>query len=164
MAVESATLVQRTADLTRDQLMSIAVARGCRHYAPWVPAGVAVVDEPEIPHEVLGAALLRGSADAATFQAIRCGAMVLSDLGNSVELIAEACRQFGVAHRAAHIARLGMLADNHPEYWQGLLRVLPFSSSEESYLPGLSRLVSESRFIAPGRSPVRTWLRTHYGR
>ena len=140
------------------------MARGCRHYAPLLTRGATVVDEPNLLQEVLGAALLRGPADAATFQAIRCGAMVLSDLGNSADRIAEACRQFGVTHRAVHIARLGLLADNHPDYWRALLEVLPPTSAEESFLPGLSRLTSESRLSGPGRAPVRIWLRTQYER
>lgn len=123
-----------------------------------------MTDDPGIPHEALGAALLRGPADAATFQAIRCGAMVLSDLENSPRAIAEASRQFGVAHRAAHIARLGLVADTHPEFWQQVLHELPSAIAEDDFLPGLSRLTSETR--PPGRSsaPVRVWLRTHYAR
>ncbi len=158
------TLAWPLADLTRDQLLGIAVRRGCRHYQSQLPPNTAAVDDPRVPHEVLGAALLRGSPDGPTFQAIRCGAMVLSDLGNSPPRIAEACEQFEVAHRAAHIARLGLLADEYPEFWRAVLDALPPATGEEQFLPGVSRLTSETRLPRPGGQPVRIWLRTHYAR
>lgn len=152
------------ADLTRDQLLRIAVARGCRHYAPLLPPGALPADAAGLPHEVLGTALLRGPTDANTFQAIRCGAMVLSDLDNSPQRIIEASEQFGVTHRLAHLARLGLAADRHPEFWAAILSPLPPGPDEELFLPGISRLVSETRLAAPGQSPARVWLRTRYAR
>jgi hypothetical protein len=163
MTGASAMLVQRAADLDRNELFRIAVARGCRHYAPFLPPGLDATDEPEIPHEALGAALLCGPADAATFQAIRCGAMVLSDLNNSPRVLADVSKQLGVGHRTAHIARLGLAADTHPDFWQQVLRELPSAVTEDDFLPGISRLTSETR-QPNGRSPVRVWLRTHYAR
>jgi hypothetical protein len=157
-------LVQRAADLDRDQLFRIAVARGCRHYAPFLPPGLEASDDPEIPHEALGAALLCGPTDAATFQAIRCGAMVLSDLNNSPSIIADISEQLGVAHRTAHIARLGLAADTHPDFWQQVLRELPSAVSEGDFLPGISRFISETRQPNWRSAPVRVWLRTHYAR
>lgn len=152
-----------TADLTRDQLLRVAVARGCRHYAPLLSPNATATDNAELPHEMLGAALLRGPADAATFQAIRCGAMILSDLGNSPQRIAEASEYFGVAHRVAHVARLGLAFDQHPEFWRATLDTLPSVAGEEQFLPGVSRLTSETWMAGPGRGLARTWLRTHYG-
>ena len=164
MSGTSATLVQRAADLRRDQLLGIAVARGCRHYAPFLPVDVTATDDPDIPHEVLAAALLGGPADAATFQAIRCGAMVLSDLANSPRIIGDVCVQWGVAHRAGHIARLGLAADTHPDFWREVLRELPVAVMEEEFLPGISRFTSETRQPGGRSAPVRVWLRTHYSR
>lgn len=153
-----------TDGLERDTLLRIAVARGCRHYAPLLPSDMPSDDAAGLPHEMLGAALLRGPTDADTFQAIRCGAMVLSDLGNSPQRIIEASQRFGVTHRLAHLARLGLAADQHPEFWAAILSGLPRGSSEEQFLPGVSRLVSETHMAAPGRQPARTWLRTRYAR
>lgn len=150
----------RDAALSRETLMGIAVARGCRHYAPLVPGGMASTASHDLPHEVLGAALLRGPTDAATFQAIRCGAMVLSDLGNSARRIGEAADYFGVAHRVAHIARLALEADTHPDYWTTLLALLPAAEAETEFLPGVSRFVSETRMTGFGGGPARVWLRT----
>lgn len=164
MTWASATLVQRAADLDRDQLFRIAVARGCRHYAPFLPPGIEASDDPEIPHEALGAALLCGPTDAATFQAIRCGAMVLSDLNNSPQLIADISEQLGVAHRTAHIARLGLAADTHPDFWQQVLQKLPYVMTEADFLPGISRFTSEMRGPDWRSPPIHVWLRTHYAR
>jgi hypothetical protein len=160
----SATLTPTASELSRDQLLRVAIARGCRHYATLLAAGESGSDEPTLSHETLGAALLRGPADADTFQAIRCGAMVLSDLGNSAEGMVRESRRLGVEHRLAHIARLGLSADQHVEFWQRLVKLLPSRSSadEEGFLPGVSRFTSESRLIGPRRASARVWLRTHW--
>lgn len=107
---------------------------------------------------------MRGPADAATFQAIRCGAMVLSDLGNSPQRIAEAADFFGVVHRVAHLARLGLEFDRHPEFWQAVLDALPPAAGEEDFLPGLTRFTSDTGMRGLGRGPSRTWLRSRYAR
>lgn len=164
MPIATATAFHRATELTRDELLRVAVARGCRHYAPLLSANGETGDDPDLPHEVLGTALLRGPADAATFQAIRCAAMVLSDLGNSPAAIAEASRHFGVEHRVAHIAELGIAADSHPEFWRALLDELQVTSQEHEFLPGVSRLVADTGLAGRGRSTTRVWLRTHYRR
>ena len=150
------------AELSREALLAVAVARGCWHYAPlW--SDLTPEDRAGLPHEILGCALLRGPADAETFQSIRCGAMVLSDLDNSPERIASAAGELGVTGRVAYIARLGLVNDLHPAFWQSLLSALPSTeSTEQEFLPGLSRLVSETRISGAGRGPVRVWLRAAY--
>lgn len=150
--------------LGRNALLVIAIARGCHHYAPFVPSQVPKIDRPDLPHEVLGCALLRGSLDVDTFQTIRCGAMILSDLGNSAQIIAEAVGILSVTSRVAHIAQLALSADDHPDYWRNLLAALPpiKADKEAGSLPGVSRLVSETRMTGLGRGAQRVWLRTHY--
>lgn len=97
------------------------------------------------------------------FVYFRCGAMVLSDLGNSPELIAEAAEKFGVSERVGYVVRLALAADDQHAYWQKLLPYFP-SSNSQGDLPGLSRLVSETRLSGAGRGAVRVWLRTSYKR
>lgn len=142
--------------------MQIAVGRGCNHYAPMLADGCHPTTDSDLPHEALGTALLRGGRDVETFQSIRCGAMVLSDLGNSPRLIAEAANYFWVSYRVAHIARLGLEADSHADFWVALLSLLPdeHMPEEDAFLPGLSRVVSETGKTGPGRTPLRLWLRT----
>jgi len=150
--------------LSSDELRAAAIARGCSHYAPLWP-DLTPADRAGLPHEVLGCLLLRGPATAESFQSIRCGAMVLSDLGNSPELIAVAAEQLGVTSRVAHLVRLGLSADVHPEFWDRMRVALPgLAAEEQDFLPGVSRLVAETRLSGPGKGPARTWLRTEYRR
>lgn len=152
------------AGLSPDALRAVAIARGCSHYAPLWP-NLTSADRAGLPQEALGCALLRGPATAETFQSIRCGAMVLSDLENSPEMIAAAAEQMDVAGRVAHIVRLGLSADVHPEFWAAVRVALhDVAADEEDFLPGLSRLVAETRLSGPEKGPVRTWLRTQYRR
>lgn len=150
--------------LTREELLRIAVARGCQHYAPLLPPGAVPADVPDLPHEALGTLLLRGAPDAATFQAIRVGAMVLSDLANDPQRLREAAARLGVTARVAHLAQLGLAADHHPEFWTAIAQGLLPNSAEASFFPGISRLTSETRMAGPGRRPSRVWLRTRYAR
>jgi hypothetical protein len=110
--------------LPRDDLLGVAIARGCTHYAPLWP-NLRHEDSDWLPHEVLGCALLRGVADAETFQAIRCGAMVLSDLHNDPALIAAAAERLAVLPRVTHLAKQGLHGDDQPEFWTQVRRKLP---------------------------------------
>lgn len=154
----------RVLDLSRENLLRVAVARGCRHYAGLLPPDTIPDDFRDLSHEVLGAALLRGEADAETFHAIRVGAMVLSDLGNDPRRVCEAAAQFGVTSRLAHVVRLGLIADDHPGFWTAVLDGLSPDSEDTAWLPGVSRLTSETRMAGPNRQPARRWLRTRYPR
>ncbi|MGA3008546.1 MAG: hypothetical protein ABSE59_11715 [Opitutaceae bacterium] len=151
--------------LGRDELIGIAVARGCRHYAAFVPPEL-VNDRPDIPHEVLGCALLAGPQDVETFRAIRVGAMILSDAGNSAHTMADAADAFGVTARLLHIARVGAEADNRPDFWRDVLAHLPAtdSASEARFLPNASRFSVENRLNGHGRGADRVWLHTNYRR
>lgn len=149
----------RAKALTRSQLLAVALARGCRHYAPLWPELVPV-NFCWLPQEALGCALLCGPETASTFQAIRCGSMILSDLGNRSERIAQAAKIFEVAVRVAHLARLGQVEDDYPKYWVGILAALPdLPAGDGDFLPGVSRLVAETRRSGPGRGAKRVWLR-----
>jgi hypothetical protein len=151
--------------LGRDELIGIAVARGCRHYAAFVPPEL-VKDRPDIPHEVLGCALLAGPQEVETFRGIRVGAMILSDAGNSAHAMADAADAFGVTARLLHIARIGAEADNRPDFWRDVLAHLPAtdSASEPRFLPNASRFSVEGRLNGHGRGADRVWLHTNYRR
>jgi hypothetical protein len=92
--------------------------------------------------------------------------MVLSDLGNSPDRLAEAAVGLALAGRVAHIAGLGQAHDDEGrEFWERVIAALPATSSDEAdYLPGVSRLVSETGLAGLGRGPLRVWLRTSYRR
>lgn len=160
---ELASELREATALSRDQLIGIAVARGCHHYAPFVPPEF-VADQPGLSHEVLGCALLRGAAELDTFQAIRVAAMILSDGGCSPARVAAAAEALGVSSRLAHIARLALAAGETPAYWGDILAQLPRggTAAELDFLPGASRFSLETGKAGPGRGPVGVWLRTHY--
>ena len=148
---------------SRDELLGIAVARGCDHYAAWIAPRLAV-DRPDLRHEALGCALVRGPADLETFQAIRVGAMVLSDHRCEPAVVVFEATSRGVGARVAQIARIA--SDHDPErrdYWQRLLCELPESDpAEAAFLPTLSRYSAETGKIGLGRGAARVWLRTAY--
>lgn len=149
--------------LSRDELMAIAVARGCEHYAPFVPRSL-VIDRPEIPQEKLACALFVGPADVDTFQSIRVGTMLLSDPICSAALVADAAAEFGVRSRVAHVAHLAQRFDPlRGNFWSDLARRLPKPGpSEVDFMPGVSRLSIETGRVGPGRGSARIWLRTQY--
>lgn len=84
--------------------------------------------------------------------------------GKCSEKIRDAGEYFGVSHRIAHIARLALTADGHPEFWTAILDLLPSGPTPEPFLPAVSRLTSETRMGGPRGSPARIWLRTRYVR
>lgn len=155
---------RQAAKLTRADLLRVAVARGCSHYAPLWPQ-LPPENLDWLPHEVLGCALLRGAADAETFQAIRCGAMVLSDLSNEAALIATAAGELAVLPRVAHLVKLGLHGDDQPEFWMQVRRSLPdLSITEAEFLPGLSRLRLETGRAGPDQGARFVWLSTAFRR
>ncbi len=156
------TACREATEWTRAELLALAMARGCRFYAALWPVLPGI--RGELPHEVLGCALLRGPADVETFQAIRCGTMVLSDLHNDPGMIGEVAVRLDVAGRLAHLAQLGHRHDTEPDYWSAVLAGLPTGTAAEDFLPGVSRLTCETVELTPGRSLKRKWLRTEYRR
>ena len=151
--------------IPREELIGIAVARGCHHYARFTDASLTMVC-PELPHELLGCALLRGPADVNTFQSIRVGAMVISDLGNDPGAIGDAAAFLRVEGRAVHIAKLALKVGDRPDFWQAVLAELPPAEDdfEATFLPDITRFRSECPKTGPGQSSSTVWLRTYYAR
>ena len=160
---EFARELRKVTALSRDELIGIAIARGCHHYSPFV-AQELIADRRDVPHELLGCALLCGPPNLDTFQAIRVAAMVLSDTGCSPTRIARAAEAMGVSSRLAHIVRIALKQDNHPAHWRAILALLPPDdfTAEADFLPKVSRFSLESGKPGPGLGPIRVWLRTHY--
>lgn len=150
---------------SREELIGIAVARGCDHYASYSDAYLTGV-RPELPHEVLGCALLRGPADVNTFKSIRVGAMVISDLGNDPGAIGAAAAFLRVEGRAAHIAKLAFKVGDRPDFWHAVLAELPPADDdfEATFLPDTTRFRSECPKTGPGQGSSTVWLRTYYTR
>lgn len=147
------------AEATADDLATVAVARGCRHYAS-MARGTTDPQFATLSHEVLACALLRFPLPEG-FDAFRCGAMVLSDPHNRPEVLSRAADYFGVRDRVRHIIDLGLAHDETPVFWTKLAALFPPVAADDE-LPGLSRFVSESPLGGRGRGPVRIWLRTRW--
>ncbi len=140
--------------------MALAVARGCRHYAPMVHGHAAPPRLRALAHEVLACALLRFPMPGG-FDAFRCGAMVLSDLNNQPGAISAAADYFDVAGRVGYVVCVGLACDSAHGFWERLKPLFP-QADDCGLLPGPSRLVSETRMSGRFRGPVRIWLRTDY--
>lgn len=151
---------ERAGLAAESDLMALAVARGCLHYAPLVEERSTPAELKALPQEVLACALLRYPMPEG-FDAFRCGAMVLSDRSNQPAAIAGAADYFGVGARVGHVVRLGLAHDDGPEFWREMLPLFPDAANAD-VLPGPSRLVSETRLSGLNRGPVRIWLRTAY--
>lgn len=144
-------------------LVALAVARGCRHYAAFAAGHEAPRHLDSLAHEVLACALMRSPMHVDGFKYFRLGAMVLSDCGNEPAMIAAAADFFGVAERVGYVVRLGLAHDDRQEYWRKLLPLFPVVA-EAGDLPGVSRLSLESLVGNSKSSFRRQWLRTHYQR
>jgi len=151
---------EQAACASSQDLMALAVARGCRHYAPMVFGHHSPPRSHALSHEVLACALLRFPMPDG-FDAFRCGVMVLSDLNNQPISIASAAEYFGVADRVGYVVRVGLAHDDKREFWEHLRLLFP-RMSDSGLLPGPSRLMSETRMSGEHRGPVRIWLRTAY--
>ena len=160
---EFARELRKVTALSRDELIGIAIARGCHHYSPFVGKEL-IADRRDVPHELLGCALLCGPPNLDTFQAIRVAAMVLSDAGCSPDRVARAAEALGMSSRLAHIARVALKVDDSPAYWRGILAQLPphDPAAEADFLPNVSRFSLETGKPGPGLGPIRVWLRTDY--
>ena len=162
-ATANGRVAQAGAHLTRDRLMEIAVARGCSHYRLFVAPGPAS-DDPTISHEFLGCALLQGVEDVETFQSIRVGAMVLSDLGNDPQLIRTLAEDLGVSVRLTQLATVALGAGDEPLFWRSMLDAAEPGPVDDDFFPTASRLSLESFSGGTGSTLRRQWLRTAYRR
>jgi len=127
-----------------DQILALAVARGCRHYAACVP--VQAIEDPgmeKLPDDELTILLLLGEHPYNP-TAVRCAAQLArSRLIKPARLLFLAkCEK--VERVLAHIARAG--ADHDPpgaDYWQVVLDGISNQKSrQEPHLPHWSRFVS----------------------
>lgn len=151
---------QRAIAATTQELMALAVARGCHHYAPMTDGWSAPSQLNDMLHEVLGCALLHFPMPDG-FDSFRCGVMILSDIGNSPAWVAEAAAHFGIERRVGYVVRIAIESDGERGYWEQLMPLFPASSGDE-LLPGVSRFVSESKMSAGSGGAHRVWLRTNF--
>lgn len=143
--------LEKVADFIR-----LAVARGCRHYAPSFPPLEADPGFAVISNEELVALLLLGSNDFEP-KSIRCAAQLAGRC--NAEQLASVAKRERVGRVLAYIAEAGIAHDlTHKKYWdqlRGLLgQQLPVA---DGILPHWSRFVSQTGVTRNGGGNVQ-WL------
>jgi hypothetical protein len=145
----------------RARLVGTAVARGCTHYRAFADPEL-VSDDPNLPHELLGCALLQGDIDVDTFAAFRVGGMVLSDLGNNITRMCLFATELGVDRRLAQLANVALAACDEPAFWRAVLDEVGVRPPADEFCPGASRLSLETHIVGSPTPFLRQWLRTAY--
>jgi hypothetical protein len=147
-----------------DDLVDLAVARGCRHYAA---SGHAAVDFRDcgrdcFTNEELGIALVSGSLEGDA-RHVRVAAQLLGAPGVNAAKVARLARMERCVPIIRYIAEAGLRDSGEPSFWKALLEKLPASAPiPEGRMPHPSRFMSQPGWSPPSR-PVRraSWLRAH---
>lgn len=141
---------------TPADFVRLAVARGCRHYAP---AFAPLDDDPGIAvisNEELVALLLLGSNEYEPF-AIRCAAQLAGSC--DAELLALAATRERVERVLVHIAKLGVIYDPpHKSHWSKVIELLGEQMPiADGIMPHWSRFVSQTGVTRSGGGSIQ-WL------
>ena len=142
--------------ISAENFIQLAVARGCRHYAPAFPP---LGDDPgvtAVPNEELVSLLLLGSNDYEPI-AIRCAAQLACEC--DAERLVRVARRERVGRSLAYIARAGIVHDlSNKEFWRTLLAGLGEQPPIiDGVLPHWSRFVSQTGVTRYGGGEVQ-WL------
>ena len=134
----------------------LAVARGCRHYAPSFPPLEHDPGFVAISNEELVALLLLGTNEFEP-KAIRCAAQLAGRC--NVEDLAGVAKRERVGRVLAYIAEAGSAHDPaHKEYWERLRGLLGKQAPvTDGLLPHWSRFVSQTGVTRKGGGSVQ-WL------
>lgn len=148
-----------------EQLLHLAVARGCRHYTPSDYHADEVQDcgKACFSNSELAVALVSGGAEGDA-RHIRVAAQLLGAPDVSAAKVARLARMERCVPILRYIAESGRREDSvDPAFWRNLLELLPEAPSvEEGRLPHPSRFLSQPGWTPPSRPPRRaSWLRAH---
>jgi hypothetical protein len=136
--------------------VSLAVARGCRHYAPAFPPAQKDPGFGVISNEDLVALLLLGANEFEPI-AIRCAAQLTSRC--NVEQLANVAKRERIGRALYYIASAGLVHDrtNNP-FWEHLVSLLGEQRSiADGVMPHWSRFVSQTGVTRSGDGSVQ-WL------
>jgi hypothetical protein len=148
-----------------DDLLDLAVARGCRHYAPSGQGKAAIRDcgREMFTNEELAVALVSGSLEGDA-RHVRVAGQLLGAPGMSAAKVARLARMERCVPIIQYIAEVGARENpDDPSFWKSLLEQLPASTPiPEGRMPHPSRFMSQPGWSPPSR-PVRraSWLRAH---
>lgn len=149
----------RRLGLGPSELETLAVQRGCRHYATGSEPELSLASEDEFSNEELAIALLSTALPYEPHR-IRCGAAMLGAEGNEPRRLA----RLAVLERCVVPVRYVAEAAAHFEptnrFWQELLEALPPGPlPKPGILPHPTRFVAMTGFTRRGRETVIEWQR-----
>lgn len=151
--------------MSADDLLRLAVRRGCTHYAPpdYTPAGVRDPGRDQFSDLELAIALV-SAAQIYEPQLMRCAAQLLGAPEIEPSDLARLARMERCEPVIRHIAEAGRrLDEEHGDFWAAVLRALPAprGSVRPAVLPHPSRFVLESGWGKAGSAHghARVWLR-----
>lgn len=141
-----------------DRMIAVAVARGCRHYAPTVRAPVSPPALSDLSNEELTILLLLGENSYEPY-AIRCAAQLARSPDVDPARLSFMAVREKTERVLAHIARSGIAHDCEGQgFWTSVLAHLHLTGTrEEPDLPHWTRFVSMPGLQRGGVAPT-TWL------
>jgi len=142
------------------ELCTLAVQRGCRHYAQGDEPQGELVSRELFSDEELAVALLNV---ALPYQphAIRCGAAMLSAPGNDSRRLAWLAKLERSELPVLHVARAGQMMEPDNPFWPHLIAALPdLPAAPEGVLPHPTRFVAMTGILRRGeRGHFTQWQR-----
>jgi len=158
--------LERRGIRTTEQLIALAVQRGCIQYHNGIQ--VPVVPEDELPNETLAALLLSASQPYNPWL-IRAGAQLISGPGIDLKmLVFEAAKERALL-ALTYIAQCGHKVEPDNPFWNRLLQEIEVTRrNQRPIAPGLfphpSRFTLQTSY-RPGRKCASTiWLRPMHSR
>jgi len=139
-----------------DDFIRLAVARGCRHYAPVFPAADNDPGFVAVSNEELVALLLLGENEYEPI-AIRCAAQITGRC--DVEKLVRVAKRERIGRVLSYISRAGRVHDaNNKLFWERLEMLLGKQDPvADGLLPHWSRFVSQTGVTRNGGGNVQ-WL------
>jgi len=128
---------------SNDDLLSLAVARGCRHYAPGVKRDTVDLGQEKLSDEELAVAMISGGRNYDP-TLIRSAAQLMRGDGVSAERLLFFAKRERAERVLLHIARAGYAHDPEGlQFWKQIQSGLPgYGQRSEPKLPHWSRFVT----------------------
>ncbi len=145
-----------------DDLLRLAVARGCHHYMPsdYAPTGAKDIGKQRFSDEELGVAML-SAAQRTDPRLMRCAAQLLSGPNIDARTLTKLARMERCTPLLAYIARHARDFDTERRaFWLAILDRLPQTPLHSSeFWPHPSRFMLQAGYKRGGGAPAAIWLR-----
>lgn len=149
----------RRLGLGPQQLETLAVQRGCRHYSNGTEPKEPLAQESEFSNEELAVALL-SVALRYDPHSLRCGAAMLGAEGNKPRRLARLAVMERSEAPVRYVAEAGQKFEPKNPFWPELLRVLPLTAPpKEGVMPHPTRFVAMTGLTRQGPGLVIEWQR-----